>query len=296
MGKDIEEEIQQQEKEEERAEEERTALEKKDPKAFERNNEANLKEYFKTRNLDLRNEIFADNRGLVVSIAMKYYKDFCDRSKEFKENLLQEGDLALIDAIEHFDPTMKNQLSTYATPYILNAMRNYINEVFPSIKIPAKVRQKLFAYDKAESYLTNLYSRKPTSQEIADYLNDGTTAEDIDNARAGAYYASALSLQSKLSDKDGDEKDAELSDLQAADEDDPAEVAAKNEQQEVLKDAINTLDEREKDILISRSALSEKQVTLATLAKKYGISIERTRQIEEGAEKKIKKYMDTHLG
>lgn len=261
-------------------------------------NEETLKEYYRTRDLDLRNKIFFANQGLVVNIAKEMSSAYSKRAStgDLFAELKQEGDLALLEAIDHFNPDYGNALSTYATPYIKNAMRNYLNEVLPQIPLPAKIRQRLFAFDKAEAILTGKLLRKPTSQEIASFLHDGTTAEEIESLRAGAYYATTTSLQKTRTNKDGEEKEEDVASSKASDEDDPAEAAAKKEEDEVLSKAIASLDERHRDILLSRNGFNGKTKTLAELAKKYGISIERTRQLENEAEKKVKQYMEKALG
>ena len=132
--------------------------------------------------------------------------------------------------------------------------------------------------------------RTPTSQEIVDFLNDGTTVNDIDNLLF--YYKDVYSLDYNLSENNDDK--LSLYDLIADDSCSPSELALLKEKKALLKEAISILPERSREILLARNS-PDGQKTLKYLGDNYHLSIDRFRQLEASAYVSVMKYLKERL-
>lgn len=244
-----------------------------------------LKEYHDHPNVDLRNDIVVDNLRLVVSIA----KEYAAINHVPIMDLIQEGSLGLMKSVEDFDVQKGYAFSTFATPYIKNAIRDYLSKHAHLISVPNWYHSRKRKVQNAIDALTVKLERKPTAKEIADYLDDGTTETEISNL--DGYAKDVYSLDYKLnSDKDS----STLYDLIPDNSSSPSELASLEEKKELLKEAIATLPDRARDILVARNS-PDSSITLKDLADKYNISTERVRQIEASAKEAVKRYIQNKM-
>lgn len=261
-------------------------VEQVDSSISSKDNMKKLQQYHDNPTIELRNNIVVDNLGLVISIA----KDYANTNHIEIMDLIQEGSLGLINAVEDYDINKGFAFSTFATPYIKNAIRAYLSKHSHLITIPSWVQAKKRKVQNAVDTLTMRLERTPTSQEIVDFLNDGTTVNDIDNLLF--YYKDVYSLDYNLSENNDDK--LSLYDLIADDSCSPSELALLKEKKALLKEAISILPERSREILLARNS-PDGQKTLKELADKYHLSNERIRQLEASAKASVIKYIKERL-
>ena len=261
-------------------------VEQVDSSISSKDNMKKLQQYHDNPTIELRNDIVVDNLGLVISIA----KDYANTNHIEIMDLIQEGSLGLINAVEDYDINKGFAFSTFATPYIKNAIRAYLSKHSHLITIPSWVQAKKRKVQNAVDTLTMRLERTPTSQEIVDFLNDGTTVNDIDNLLF--YYKDVYSLDYNLSENNDDK--LSLYDLIADDSCSPSELALLKEKKTLLKEAISILPERSREILLARNS-PDGQKTLKELADKYHLSNERIRQLEASAKASVIKYIKERL-
>lgn len=261
-------------------------VEQVDSSISSKDNMKKLQQYHDNPTIELRNDIVVDNLGLVISIA----KDYANTNHIEIMDLIQEGSLGLINAVEDYDINKGFAFSTFATPYIKNAIRAYLSKHSHLITIPSWVQAKKRKVQNAVDTLTMRLERTPTSQEIVDFLNDGTTVNDIDNLLF--YYKDVYSLDYNLSENNDDK--LSLYDLIADDSCSPSELALLKEKKALLKEAISILPERSREILLARNS-PDGQKTLKELADKYHLSNERIRQLEASAKASVIKYIKERL-
>lgn len=206
-------------------------------------------------------------------------------------DLVSEGNLGLMQAVKKFDPRKGFRLSTYAMWWIRAYMQDYILRSWSLVKIGTTAAQKklFFNLHKIKKKLGASNDKALNPEHLSQIANDlDVTAKEVSD------------MHSRLSQSDtslnnlvGDEDDSsEVVDLIASDDASQEYLAIENQEksrQEILfKKAFETLNEREKDILVKRQ-LSENPLTLEDLSQIYKVSRERIRQIEENAINKIKK-------
>jgi RNA polymerase primary sigma factor len=225
-------------------------------------------------------KIVEQNYKLVVPIAKKFMKKGMDLM-----DLIEEGNIGLMKAVEKFDPSREIAFSTYATYWVEQSIRKAVEDQLKTIRIPSHVWDALNLWIKTRTILREKLNREPSDNEIAKKLKLNQDQVD-DLMRASSVFNGTLSLESPI----GDESDIQFKDTIADVQDkSPESVTEVIRTRADIGIALNDLPDREKEVVRMRFGLGGvTPMSLDAIGKVFNISRERVRQIELRAFKKLK--------
>jgi RNA polymerase primary sigma factor len=224
-----------------------------------------------------RDHLIKANTRLVVSIAKKYMGQGVPFS-----DLIQEGNLGLMKAVEKFDYRRGYKFSTYATWWIRQAITRALADQGRTIRVPVHMSDRIRKLHQVSRQLEQVWGRKPTPEELADNM-------DLEPSKVRWMLRVSrhpVSLERPV----GEEEDSELGNfIEDEDAPTPPDAAYHRLLQEKLEDVLSTLTPREARILRLRFGLQNgRSYTLEEVGKKFGLTRERIRQIEGQALRKLR--------
>ena len=234
-------------------------------------------DYFKRLSngeVEVKNDILKANLRLVVPIAKKYIGnnvDFMD--------LIQEGNIGLMTAINKFDYTKGYKFSTYATHWIKQAIGRYVGDHSRTIRLPIHINEKLYKVRKIQRQILEKTGKEATINELSKQ-----TGFSISKVKELLDLKECTSLDKKIND----EEEKTLIDFVFSEDEEPEEVAVNKMLKKYVKDILNELEEKERNIIILRFGLNgDAPQSLRQVGNVFHMTGERIRQIQLKALEKI---------
>ncbi|AKH32554.1 RNA polymerase sigma factor SigA [candidate division SR1 bacterium Aalborg_AAW-1] len=226
-----------------------------------------------------KRKLIEANLRLVISIAKRFFG-----AKLSFSDLIQEGNVGLIKAIEKFDPEKDFKFSTYATWWIKQSITKAIADMSKHVRIPVHLIDEISAYNKASSMLFQKLGREPNSKEIADHL--GFPLKKINKLEEVIY--GNISLDSDVGEDGSKDKLGDMiPDTKTATPDQVAETSALRTN---LDNILKMLDEREAKIIKMRYGIDGPKYTLEQVGEEFDVTRERVRQVEQKVIQKLREH------
>jgi RNA polymerase primary sigma factor len=251
-------------------------------KLLTREEESTLARRIKRGDEGAREQMIKANLRLVVKIAREYEGIGLPLL-----DLINEGNIGLMKAVDRFDPKKGAKFSTYSSLWIKQSIRRALSNMSKTIRLPVHVLEKLALIGKSETRLQAALDRRPTDEEVAHDLK-------VDVRRVRRYREAArapVSLDAPLGEDDSAPVSEVVADANASA---PFDRLASRTDQEMLREVMGSLDARESKILAMRYGLHDDQPqTLEQLGRHFGLTRERIRQIQEKALQKMRELVET---
>ena len=229
--------------------------------------------FFESRDQAIRNELVEDHLYMVDILIRKYLRKGIE-----KDDLYQVGAMALISAVERFDPTRGFEFSSFATPTILGEIKKYFRDKGWSMRVPRNLKEISVALPKAKDMLTAELGRVPTVKEIAEYMK--IEEEELLQAMESGLAYEALSLNQTYDD-DSESGEGERYEKFAAVEEKGYE---RLEDYEIIKSVLGTLGESDRYVFEQRFIEEKPQAEIANV---LGVSQMTISRIEKKIKEKV---------
>ena len=228
-----------------------------------------------------RESLINSNLRLVVFIARKYQNKGMDLL-----DLINEGNIGLMNAVDKYDPTMGYRFSTYATWWIRQAITRFLEDKSKNIRISSNLHNRIFQLKKIEETLTIKLNRKPTEEELSEALK--LSIPQIENIERHLKDMNTVSLNQNISDESKDELEDLIMDKKNPS---PEEIVVDNALKFYVRELLENSDltKRELEIINLRFGLNgNNTMTLKEISKIYHVTKECIRQIEKKVLQKLR--------